>query len=130
MRENDHKCFREIRNAPENATEIATENTNEISFKETYIKSLMEITREVKVSLTEDLFDSLEVQVKENASDLSSNSLNTVTASWETLNFDCIEQYLDHALNFKEGDLMQQCQRESSIMYFEEKMDQLAFSDT
>ena len=69
MRENDHKCFREIRNATENATEIATENateiatenTNEISFKETYIKSLMEITREVKVSLTEDLFDSLEV---------------------------------------------------------------------
>jgi hypothetical protein len=48
----------------------------EVSYKETYIKNMIQVAQEIKIALTRDLFDSIEVQVMENAAYLSQNAIN------------------------------------------------------
>lgn len=44
------------------------------------------------------------ININDESKDFGQNLNKTLTASFETLNFECIEQYLDHALNYKQGD--------------------------
>ena len=58
MRDHDNKCY-------------TGKSRVEVSFKETYIKNLIDITNDIKLAITRDLFDSLEVQVIEDATYLT-----------------------------------------------------------
>ena len=63
MRDHDNKCY-------------TGQDNVEISYKKTYIQNLVEITSDVKLAITRELFDALEVQVIEDASYRTQNVVN------------------------------------------------------
>jgi hypothetical protein len=105
MRDNGDKCYKIYRTGDDFETEV--------SFKEIYINFLMEVVNEIKIAINRDLFDSLQIQVKADSAKVSQNNsgnnsdemdeglFKTVTTSYETVNFDCIEHYLQYALQSK-----------------------------
>jgi hypothetical protein len=54
MRDNGNKCY--------------LIKGEEISYKATYVKYMMQVVNEIKGSITRDLFDSIQIEVKEDAS--------------------------------------------------------------
>lgn len=116
MHDNGNKCFRLEK--------------EEISYKATFIKYMKEIVNEIKESITRDLFDSIQIEVKEdnyvgqNVINLNSsgkftknNFIKTVTSSYNNLNFECLDHYLEYALDSTEKKL---CKKDHTTIQFAE----------